>query len=80
MRYLDDVKLWDKIEALVEWLIFACSVIAAMIKLGTQDIYQVMFYIALAAIIAPFSGLGRMLKRYLIGGMFFLGLLAGYFR
>lgn len=79
MRYLYDTKLWDKIEFIVETLIFVALLIAAIIKFHSHDIYQAMFYIALAVIISPFLGLQRVTKRYLVITAFILGMFAGYF-
>lgn len=80
MRYLYDTKLWDKIELIVEILISVALVIAAIIKFYAHDIYQAMFYIALAVIISPFLGLQRVTKRYLLVTAFILGIFMGYFR
>ncbi len=80
MRYLYDVKLWDKIELVVEVLIFICLLIAAIIKFGSNEILQALFYILLAVIISPFSGFERVTKRYVLVGAFFWGLFVNYFR
>lgn len=78
MRYLYDQKLWDKIELIVEWLIFIGLMIAAKLKFSS-NIMEASFYIMLGTIIAPFSRIERRTKRYLLIGGFFLGRLAGYF-
>ncbi|MFN6568196.1 hypothetical protein [Dendronalium sp. ChiSLP03b] len=78
MRYLFDAKLWDRIETVVEFLIMLGLAIAGVIKFNT-DIVEAAFYVTLGAIIAPFSGIERRTKRYLLLGGFFLGLFAGYF-
>jgi hypothetical protein len=80
MRYLYDTKLWDKIEFVVEILIFVALLIAAIIKFSIDDIYQAMFYITLSVIISPFLGLQRVTKRYLLVTAFILGTFIGYFR
>ncbi|WP_242049319.1 MULTISPECIES: hypothetical protein [Nostocales] len=53
-------------------------IIAAIIKFNT-DLVEAAFYVAMAAIIAPFSGVNKAIRRYLMLGGFFLGLFAGYF-
>jgi hypothetical protein len=80
MRYLYDVKLWDRIELVVELLILVCLMIAAIIKLSQDDVLQSLFYIVLAVIISPWSKFERVTKRYVLVGAFFLGLLVDYFR
>ncbi|RCJ22879.1 hypothetical protein A6770_29390 [Nostoc minutum NIES-26] len=79
MRYLYDVKLWDRIETGVEFLIFVALMIVAIIKLGDNDFLQALFYIVLAVIISPWSGFGRVIKRYILVSVYFLGLFVGYF-
>lgn len=78
MRYLYDTKLWDKLEYIIELLIFVALFIAAVIKFDS-DIYEAIFYITLAVIISPFSKIERKTKRYLLLSGFFLGLFLGYF-
>lgn len=78
MRYLYNAKLWDRLEAVVEFLIMLGLMIAAVIKFST-DIKEALFYITLGAIIAPISGIDKSIKRYLLLGGFFIGLWAGYF-
>ncbi|MHC5747104.1 MAG: hypothetical protein ACYTXT_35515 [Nostoc sp.] len=70
MRYLYDVKLWDRIETGVEFLIFAALMIAAIIKLGHNDFLQALFYIVLAVIISPWSQFERVTKRYSASGYY----------
>ncbi len=79
MRYLYDVKLWDRIETGVEFLIFAALMIAAIIKLGHNDFLQALFYIVLAVIISPWSQFERVTKRYVLVSAYILGLFVGYF-
>ena len=79
MRYLYDVKLWDKIETVVEVLIFLALIIAAIIKLVHNDFLQALFYVVLAFIISPWSGMNRVKKRYVLVTVYFLGLFVGYF-
>lgn len=79
MRYLSDVKLWDRIETGVEFLIFAALMIAAIIKLGHNDFLQALFYIVLAVIISPWSQFERVMKRYVLVSAYILGLFVGYF-
>lgn len=79
MRYLYDVKLWDRIETGVEFLIFVALMIAAIIKLGHNDFLQAMFYIVLAVIISPWSQFERVNKRYVLVSAYILGLFVGYF-
>ncbi|NEU83112.1 hypothetical protein [Nostoc sp. UIC 10630] len=78
MRYLYDQKLWDKIEVMVEWLIFIGLMIAATLRFSS-NLMEASFYIMLGTIIAPLSRIERRTKRYLLIGGFFLGRLAGYF-
>jgi len=78
MRYLYDAKLWDKIESIIEWLIFIGLAIAAIIKIESS-IIEALFYVALAAIIVPYSRIERGTKRYLLVVGFFVGIIAGYF-
>ncbi|MBD2365354.1 hypothetical protein H6G36_30110 [Anabaena minutissima FACHB-250] len=78
MRYLYDAKLWDKIESIIEWLIFVGLAIAAIIKIESS-IVEAVFYVTLAAIIVPYSGIERRTKRYLLVAGFFVGIIAGYF-
>lgn len=78
MRYLYDHKLWDKIELMVEWLIFIGLIIVATLRFSS-NLMEASFYIMLGTIIAPFSKIERRTKRYLLIGGFFLGRLAGYF-
>ncbi len=80
MRYLYDVKLWDRIETAVEFLIFVALMIAAIIKLGHNDFLQALFYIVLAVIISPWSQFERVTKRYVLISVYFLGLFIGYFQ
>lgn len=79
MRYLYDVKLWDRIETGVEFLIFVALMIAAIIKLGHNDFLQALFYIVLAVIISPWSQFERVTKRYVLVSAYILGLFIGYF-
>ncbi|BAY42066.1 hypothetical protein NIES2111_64620 (plasmid) [Nostoc sp. NIES-2111] len=79
MRYLYDVKLWDRIESVVEFLIFVALVIAAIIKLTHNDFLQTLFYIVLAVIISPWLGMNRVRKRYVLVTVYILGLFVGYF-
>lgn len=78
MRYLDDTKLWDKIEYVVGCLIFGGLFIAAIITFST-DIFEATFYIFLATIIAPFVKINPILRRYLLISGFIFGLVMGYF-
>ncbi|MBD2505531.1 hypothetical protein [Anabaena azotica] len=79
MRYLYDVKLWDRIETVVEVLIFVALMIAFLIKLVHNDFLQAVFYIILAWVISPWSGIDRVRKRYVLVTVYFLGLFIGYF-
>ncbi|MBD2505000.1 hypothetical protein [Anabaena azotica] len=79
MRYLYDVKLWDKIETVVEVLIFISLMIAGVIKLVHNDFLQALFYVILAWVISPWSGIDRVKKRYVLVTVYFLGLFVGYF-
>lgn len=79
MRYLFEPKFLDKIEAVIELLIMAALIIAAFIKFNA-DLVEAAFYVAMAAIIAPFSGIDKSVRRLLLLGGFFLGLFVGYFK
>lgn len=80
MRYLYDVKLWDRIETVVEVLIFLALMIAFLIKLFFHNDYlQALFYVILAWVISPWSSIERVTKRYVLVTVYFLGLFIGYF-
>ncbi|RCJ40901.1 hypothetical protein A6770_36990 [Nostoc minutum NIES-26] len=78
MRYLYDAKLWDKLESIVEFLIMVALAITALIKFNSNTL-EAVFYVTLAAIIAPFCEIEKRTKRYLLLGGFFFGIFAGYF-